>query len=160
MYNHPDLIKLVNKVKPADIRDDLRQEIALSLLEKDCAQIMKLWQEDNLLKYTMRICWYMITSKTSTFHYKFKKDEIEKAVQYIKSLQELPTLPTSLAAKANRHLQTKSADINDDHEARIFAKYVELGSSRKVAQHYGIPVNHVCNIVSKIKIELKCLLQL
>ena len=48
-------------------------------------------------------------------------------------------------------LDAKNKDIYDDHEARIFKKYVELGSGRSVARYYGIPVNHVCLIIKKVK---------
>jgi hypothetical protein len=70
----------------------------------------------------------------------------------------MPELPIELAYEADAILKTKNKDIHDDHEARIFNKYVELGSMRKVASYYRIPLNHVCNVVNKVKSDLKCLL--
>lgn len=100
----------------------------------------------------------MATSKTSQFFYKFKKTDILKAVEYLRINQSLPVIPESLAHKAKDHLQTKNQTIYDDHEVRLFNKYVELGSCRAVAKFYGIPVNHTCNIISKVRAELKTLL--
>lgn len=158
IYNHPDLLNLINKIKPESIRDDLRQEIALSLLEQPCPKIASLFSGDNLLRYSMKVCWLMATSKTSQFFYKFKKTDILKAVEYLRINQSLPVIPESLAHKAKDHLQTKNQTIYDDHEVRLFNKYVELGSCRAVAKFYGIPVNHTCNIISKVRAELKTLL--
>lgn len=158
IYNHPDVLALISKIKPESIRDDLRQEIAVSLLEQPCERIASLFSGNNLLGYTMKVCWIMATSKTSGFYYKFKKHDIVKALEYLRATQPLPEIPISLAQKAKEALSKKNENIYDDHEVRIFNKYVELGSSRAVARYYDIPVNHVCNIVNKVKSELKCIL--
>jgi hypothetical protein len=71
----------------------------------------------------------------------------------------LPSIPESLAIKAILIIKEKNKDKYDDHEARLFNTYVELGSARKVAIYYNIPVNHVCIVINKVKKELKCLLQ-
>ncbi len=158
IYNHPDLIKAVSKTKPESIQDDLRQEIAVSLLLQPCDKISALFASNNLLRYAIKICWFMATSKTSEFYYKYKKSDLLKAVEYFNSQLDLPIIPESLAAEATKALTKNNINIETDHEIRIFNKYVELGSNRKVAEYYGIPVNHVCNITNKVKKELKCIL--
>ena len=158
IYQHKDLNNLINKIEPAYIRDDLRQEIAINLLSMPCDRVAALFAADNLLRYTIKMCWVMATSNTSAFSKKFQKCNMNQALDYMKSIQPLPGLPDTLAMKAKGALKNKNKTIYDDHEARIFNKYVELGTSRKVAKHYGIPVNHVCIIVKKVKLELKCLL--
>lgn len=158
VYTHPDLLNLISKVKPENIRDDLRQEIAVSLLEQPCEKVAALFAGDNLLKYAIKVCWIMATGTHNSFYYKYKKSDLTKAVEYIRQTQTLPELPISLAFKAQSILQQKTGNVNDDHEVRIFNKYVELGSSRAVSKYYDIPLNHVCNVVNKIKTELKCIL--
>lgn len=158
VYSHPDLLNLISKIRPENIRDDLRQEIAVSLLEQPCDTVAALFAGDNLLRYSMKICWLMATSKTSPFYYKYKKSDFTKAVAYLHQTQSLPEIPISLAYHAKEVLSKKNKNINEDHEVRIFNKYVELGSSRAVARYYQIPLNHVCNVVNKIKTELRCLL--
>ena len=100
----------------------------------------------------------MATSNTSAFSKKFQKCDINQALDYMKAIQPLPSIPETLAIKAKSALRDKNKNKYDDHEARIFNKYVELGTSRKVAKYFDIPVNHVCGIVKKVKLELKCLL--
>lgn len=157
VYNHPDLLNLISKIKPTDLQDDLRQEIAVSLLEQDCKKIAKLFAADNLLRYSIKVCWLMATSKTSRFYYTYKKSDLIKAVQYLTATE--PGEPIiHLADKAKEVLSLKNKTIYDDHEVRLFNKYVELGSSRKVAAYYKIPINHVCTVIKKVKKELKCIL--
>lgn len=158
IYNHPDVLNLISKIKPESIRDDLRQEIAISLLEQPCEKIAALFAKDELLRYSMKICWLMATSKTSQFYYKYKKKDLLKAVDYIRSQQTLPGIPLAFADHAKKALNSRVQTVYDDHEVRIFNKYVELGSGRAVARFYGIPPTHVCNIIAKVKNELKCLL--
>jgi hypothetical protein len=158
IYIHPDINNLIQKIQPEGIRDDLRQEIAISLLEMPCEKVAGLFAQDNLVKYAIRTCWLMATSKTSPFYYRYKKSDILKAVEYFNSQLDLPTIPESLAVEATKALTKNNIDIETDHEIRIFNKYVELGSNRKVAEYYGIPVNHVCNITNKVKKELRCIL--
>ncbi len=158
IYIHPDINNLISKINPESVRDDLRQEIALSLLEMPCEKVAVLFSGDNLLRYAIKICWTMATSKTSKFYYKYKKNDIIKAVEYLKSLQPLPDIPISFAEKASDYLKKNNKNIYDDHETRLFNKYVELGSCRKVAFFYGIPINHTCNVIAKLKKELICLL--
>ena len=92
------------------------------------------------------------------FYYKYKKSDLLKAVDYFNSQLDLPIIPESWAAEATKALTKNNIDIETDHEIRIFNIYVELGSNRKVADYYKIPVNHVCNITNKVKKELKCIL--
>jgi len=158
VYKHPDLLNLISKIRPEGIRDDLRQEVAMSLLEQPCERIASLFSGDNLLRYAIKICWLMATSKTSGFYYKYRKSDLTKAVEYLRANQTLPTIPIRMADQAKDYLSQKNETIYDDHETRIFNKYVELGSCRSVARFYNIPVNHACNVVAKVKTELKCLL--
>ena len=159
VYSHPDLIRLINKIRPESIRDDLRQEIAISLLEKPCDKVAALFAGDNLLKYAIRMCWLMATSDQTPFYKTFIKKDLIKAVNYMREMQPLPAIPLSVADRASEVLKAKNKTAHDDHEARVFNKYVELGTMRAVAEEYGIPLHHVYKVVNKVKRELKQQLQ-
>lgn len=158
VYNSQELTNLLDKINPKAIRDDLRQEIALALMELPPKKIIDLWASNDLIRYALVMTWNMAIGKGHKFSQSHKILESIKAVEYINATKPLPELPISMAYKAESILKAKNKDIHDDHEARIFNKYVELGSARKVASYYRIPINHVCNIVNKVKSELKCLL--
>lgn len=156
IYNHPGINDLINKIHPEHIRDDLRQEIALSLLEQPCERIASLYIEENLIRYAIRTCWLMATSKTSEFYIKYRKNDITKAVDYLRTLQQGCSIPQSNAYIASRVLCDKANESKySDHETRIFNKFVELGGVRKVARYYGIPAMHVSKVVAKVRSELK-----
>jgi len=158
IYNNKDINSLISKIKPTDLQDDLKQEIALSLLTMPCEKVAALFLKDNLVRYSIKICWILATSKNVDFYKKYKKNDLVKAVEYMSHITSSKAIPESVAVDALNILKNKNKDIYDDHEARIFNKYVELGSGRAVARYYNIPANHVCNIISKVKKELKCML--
>ncbi len=155
VYTHPDVITLISKIHPEQIRDDLRQEMAISLLEQPCEKTATLFAQDNLLRYAIKTLWYMATGTKNEFYRKYRKSDFKQAIEYIRVMQQGCIIPPSAVYKAQKVLENKVNNAHEDHEARIFNKYIELGSSRAVAAWYGIPVNHVCNIVAKVKIELK-----
>lgn len=155
VYSHPDLLRLINKIKPEGIRDDLRQEIAISLLEQPCDKVAALFAGDNLLRYAIRMCWLMATSNQTSFYKKFRQSDLLKAVEYMRSMQPLQTIPLYMADRANEVLKAKSVDKYTDHEARLFNKYVELGKCDRVARYYGLPRHHVRAVINKVKKELK-----
>ena len=159
IYNNSTLINIIQKVKPQSIQSDLRQEIAMSLLSADCDKIKTLLAGNKLLAYAIKICWLMATSKKSRFYFKYKKNDLLKAIDYLKSLQQLPGYDVSHANIANDFLKKNYSTANGAHESEIFIKYIELGSGRLVATYYGIPINHAYNVIHKVKNELKCLLQ-
>lgn len=154
VYTHPDILNLISKIQPESIRDDLRQEIAVSLLEQPCDKTVTLFVQDNLLRYAIKVVWIMATSKTSQFYIKYRKSDFKQAVEYIRVMQQGCNILPSGVHKAKNILENPQS-MQQDHEARIFNKYIELGSSRSVAAYYGIPINHVCNVVAKVKKELK-----
>ena len=158
IYNHPDVLNLISKIKPESVRDDLRQEIAVSLLEQPCEKVAALFAADNLLRYAMGICWNMATGPRNYFARTYRRADLFQAIEYLRLSQPLPELSLSLADKAKMVLSSKNTNKNEDHEVRIFNKYVELGSCREVARYYGIPKTNVTLIVNKIKSELKCML--
>lgn len=159
IYIHPDINNLIKKIQPESIQDDLRQEIAVSLLEMPCDKVAALFAGDNLLRYAIKTCWIMATSKTSKFYYTYKKSDLNKAIQYLEYLQQGCNIPLSDVYRANLALKNKSnTSIHEDHERRIFDTYVTMGGIRKVARYYGLPPMHVSRVVTKVKQELKCIL--
>ena len=157
IYIHPDINTLISKIKPEGIRDDLKQEIALSLLEMPCDKVSALFAQDNLLRYAIKICWNMATG-AGEFYKKYRHNDFKRAYDWMVLMQQGCSFTPSAINTVVIALQNKTQTVEDEHEATIFKKYAELGSSRAVAAYYNIPINHVCNVVAKVKKELKCIL--
>lgn len=161
VYTHPDLTGVLSKIRPEAIQQDIRQEMAISLLEQPCEKISKLFQEGNLTRYAIRICWNMAIGNGKAQHplsTTYARKQFAQAIQYLYDTRSLPTLDTDLAEQATKQLAGKNRNVYDAHEARIFWKYVELGSGRKVADYFGIPQSHVRKVLLRVKKELKCTL--
>lgn len=155
IYLHPAVNKLISKIKPVQLQQDLKQEMALSLLEQDCDRITILANEDNLLRFTLRIIWNMGTSSTSPFYKKFRQNDYQKAIEYISAQLGSP-IPLTAVNIANQVLQQKKeSSAVDAHEYMIFQTYKEMRNCRLVAEFYGIPQYHVSKVVNKVKFELK-----
>jgi hypothetical protein len=96
----------------------------------------------------------MATGKTA-FYNKYRRNDFHKAIEYMRTLQTGTHILPSVVYKVHEVLENKVQTAHEDHERRLFQKYIELGSARSVARYYSIPVNHVCNVVTKVRIELK-----
>jgi hypothetical protein len=156
IYRSPQINQLIKSVRPESLQDDLRQEMALALLGIDCEKINEIWASNGLLGFSIKIITNMAFSSTSQFYKKFRKNEYEKAIMYLKSQLKLPELNPTFAKIANQRLIDKyGEDEMQAHEAILFNKYVEFRSCKKVAEFYNIPEKHVKDIIRKTKLELR-----
>ena len=156
IYRSPIINKLISKIHPSSLQDDLRQELAIVLLTIDCVKIIEIYEANALLPYSLNIIKNMAFSNTSPFYKKFRKKDYEKAVEYLNSQLKLPELNINFATIATKRLSDKyQEDELQAHEAILFTKYVELRSCKKVADYFTIPEKHVKDIIRKTKLELK-----
>lgn len=153
VYNHPQLNQFLAKINPESIRDDLRQEIALYLLEQPCDKIARIWADNGLLAYAIKAIWIMATCK-SPFSRKYNPDDVSKLAGYLYTTYNNGADISGVEALQALNDKPKGT-AKDYHEFLIFTKYVELRSEYKVASFYGIPRRHVHEIVTKVRKELK-----
>ena len=156
VYLNPQIEQLIKSVRPSDLQDDLRQELALALLSIHCDKITEIWASNGLIGFSIKIITNMAFSSTSQFYKKFRKNDYDKAINYLKSQLKLPELNPKFATLANERLIAKyGEDEMQAHEAILFTKYVEVRSCKKVADYFNIPEKHVKDIIRKTKLELK-----
>lgn len=159
IYLDPQVNQLIKSVRPEQLQDDLRQEMALALLSIDCEKISEIWASNGLIGFSIKIITNMAFSSTSQFYKKFRKNDLEKALAYLRSQQRLPELNPNFANIANKRLEEKhQEDELQAHEAILFKKYVELRSCKKVSEYFQIPEKHVKDVIRKTKLELKQLI--
>ena len=156
VYLSPEVEKLIKSIQPTSLQDDLRQEMAIALLSINCEKISQIWASNGLLGFAIKIISNMAFSNTSQFYTKYRKNDYNKAINYLKSQVKLPTLNNNLATIANEELTKKfTLDQNQAHEAILFNYYVDVRSCDKVAKHFGLPEKHVKDVIRKVKKELK-----
>ena len=160
MYLNKKVEKLLSSIRPTTLQKDLKQELAIALLNYDCKTIVRLNKEGNLLPLTLRILWNLGTGVNNKFYQLFKKNQFENIddienITYF-NMQHNQDIPESFSTIANDLLNDKlKSNPNDAHESLIFNKYVELKSCKKVADYFTIPHLHVFNVVKKTRAELK-----
>ena len=157
MYLNPKVTELLSKIKPVELQDDLRQELAMVLLNYNCKKIIELNREGNLLGFTLRILWKMGTGTKGDFFKKYKKFNTIFGTDYISTIvEDVEYTDEDLSNYAINKLNHKmTINANEAHESIIFKKYVELKSCTKVAEYFNIPKKHVFLVVKKTKDELK-----
>ena len=77
LYNSREFNDCINKMEPEHLRDDLRAEVVLILLETDETKIRQLHEKGELKFYTVRIILNLIKSKTSAFFKKYRQLTVE-----------------------------------------------------------------------------------
>lgn len=79
LYNSREFNECINKMEPEHLRDDLKAEVTLILLETDEQRLLSIYSNGpNALKYyTVRIIINLIQSKTSLFYKKYRSYFVE-----------------------------------------------------------------------------------
>ena len=155
VFNNKKINELIKNIKPIDIQDDLKQELVLALYDYGCNKIIQLHNENRLIALSMKLIWYMAIGTSNKFHRTYRKNDISKAREYLRSLEGKDNSEKSITI-AKKELNDKlNRSSNEAHESIIFQKYVEFGNCIQVAKFFNIPQMHVYTVVNKIKNELK-----
>ena len=155
IYTHDQINKLIGKLDPPELREDLKQEFALTLFNTNCDKLKELDQDDRILYYAIRILMTMAMGKSAPFYRKYRMRDDERAIQYLQLTTTSKSSDRS-AKIARQHLDTKLLkDAAQAHESILFEKYVELGTIRKVAEYFGIPNSYAHIVIKRMKQELK-----
>jgi hypothetical protein len=153
IYQSKEVNDLIGKVEPKGLQDDLRQELAITLLGYDCDKISEIWANGKLLRLACAIIANMAFSSKSQFYTKYRKSNYKKAIEYL-YLSTQGVTPSTEAAKQILNRKSNGTET-DHHEFLIFSTFIEMRSIPKVAQYYGVPVKHIRDIINKLRNELK-----
>jgi hypothetical protein len=159
-YTDAQILGLISRCDPIHLQDDLRQEMALIMLQQPCEKIVHLKNEGKLISFVMRVIWIMATSSQDKFYRKYRRSDLAKASNYMYSQtagKEYGNIADAAFLKLKHKLS--QGDIEQHHEALLFNKYIELGNSKEVAEYYNVPYHHVKAIIAKVKKELKQLIR-
>lgn len=154
LFESKDFNDCLCKMEPEYLRDDLKAEVALILLETPDTKILDLHKTSGLKFYTVRIILNLIQSKTSPFFKKFRRF----------SSDTIPDLPAEeLNGRVQRELTEERAIAIIPklywYDRQIVELYLELGNYRAIEKETGIPWESCYKTVQKaikqIRNELK-----
>lgn len=150
MYQDKDIAQGIAKMQPADLQDDLRQEMFLVLCEMPQEKLLQMHGDGYLKFFLVRTMLNMMKSDRSTFYNKFRKvftemnETNDKAEEADHDFEEL-------SGKL-----VKSLDILHWYEKEIFRLYSENGKNiLKLSRETKIPYRSLFKTVRKVRIYLK-----
>ena len=77
LYQSKEFNDCINRMEPDHLRDDLKAEVALILLETEERKLLEIHAAGALKFYTVRIILNLIQSKSSPFYKKYRLPIIE-----------------------------------------------------------------------------------
>jgi hypothetical protein len=163
LFVSDDFNKCIRKMEPANLRDDLKAEVALILCEKDADLIIGLHERKELTYYTVRIIINMIQSKTSPFYKKFRaislmpissfyfhsSDEVDNDSigTVLQDIHTIHDIPCGYDDRSDRAIE--AIDDLYWYTKEILKLYGELGTYRAVEEATGIPFESIYKTVQK-----------
>ena len=150
LYSSREFCDCINKMEPAHLRDDLKSEIILILMETEESKLIGLHQRNELKYFTVRIILNQIQSKSSPFYKKFRIPVVElngyeKEDDYNHFDREIKESLEDVALD----------EINNLHwyNAELLRLYVQLGNFRAIEKLTKIPfISCYKNIKHSLKI--------
>ena len=85
LYTDKDITDAINKMHPEELRDDLRQEMFMVLLEMPEQKLKDRYSEGSLKWYLIRTMLNMIKSDSSNLYMKFRRCNDELTEKHDKS---------------------------------------------------------------------------
>jgi hypothetical protein len=177
LFSSKDFNDCIRKMKPVELQDDLRAEVALILCELSDKKIISIHDSgpNGLKFYTVRIILNLIQSKTSPFYKKYR----QHIFQYNESFTEDKEFAISDISKYSTHDNLKeeeqfnarlTKELKEEkvlqiieemywYDKEILKLYMEKGNYRAVAKEVNIPWGSIYDTVqmaiNKIKYALR-----
>lgn len=155
LFSSKEFNDCIGKMDPEHLRDDLRGEVILILLETDEKKLRDLQDNGGLKFYTVRIILNLIQSKTSPFYKKYR----QHTTDYIPE----NSIDDGLNGRVYKELQEEKAIAIIDkmywYDREIVRLYMKLGSYRAIEKDTGIPwescYSTIRKAINQIRNELK-----
>lgn len=140
LFTSKDFNNCIKKMKPVNLQDELKAEVALILCEKPEDKIVELYCSGMLKFYTVRIILNLIQSNTSPFYKKFRVSNVE--------LSEIIE-PVIVEYDHRKDAAIEAIEDLYWYDREIMKIYIEHGTYRKVEQETGIPFESIYKTIQK-----------
>jgi RNA polymerase sigma factor (sigma-70 family) len=148
LYTDKDITDAINKMHPEELRDDLRQEMFMVLLEMPEQKLKDRHSEGSLKWYLIRTMLNMIKSDRSNFYMKFRRCNEELTEKH-----DIPDTSTQdeLLDKVNDIIETVHW-----YEREILRLHTEQGKTfRAISNETKIPYRSILETMKNTKHKLK-----
>ncbi len=180
LFSSKEFNDCINKMEPEHLRDDLKSEVVMILLEMDEKKIIDLHQKNELKFYAVRIILNLMQSSSSPFYKKFRGLERvymdDMAVEHDRSegqrlfndaaqiadasfIDVEGVFTERVAREEMEDLALKEVDNLYWYDREIIRLYLQLGSYRKVEAETGIPWESIYFSIAKARKKIRQICQ-
>jgi hypothetical protein len=153
LYRSKDFNDCIGKMEPEHLRDDLRAEVTLILLETDNNKLLAIHNAGALKYYTVRIIMNLIQSKTSLFYKRYRQQLVELTDRFM--AEEEPDFEERLTREDMEEQAMKEIDNLYWYNAGIIKLYMKHGNYRAIQEDTGIPYSSAYKTIQKSFQEIK-----
>jgi hypothetical protein len=140
-------------MEPDHLRDDLRAEVTLILLETDEQKLLAIHAGNALKFYTVRIIINLIQSKTSLFYKKYRQQMAEITDRFI--AEQADDFKERAAKEDIEDKALKEIDNLYWYNSGIVKLYLKHGNYRAIEEDTGIPYSSAYKTIQKSFQEIK-----
>ena len=136
LYESREFNDCIAKMEPEHLRDDLKAEVVLILLETDETKIKALHERKELKYFTVRIILNLIQSKTSLFYKMYRQQVTEITDRFASEEQDIEE------REGREQLEDKALQEIDNlywYNKGLLQLYIEHGNYRAIQEKTQIP---------------------
>jgi hypothetical protein len=152
LYQSKEFTDAIDKMEPEHLRDDLRQEVIVILLETPEERIIKMHEDGGLRFYTVRVILNLIKSSTSPLFKKYRKP-VEEYHEKLAPCVVDSFIPDS-EIRIKRELQEdKALEFIETlywYERDMVKLYLKLGNYRAIEEETNIPWESCYSTIRKV----------
>jgi hypothetical protein len=153
LFTSKEFNDCINKMEPDHLRDDLRAEVVLILLETEEKKLIEIHQGGGLKFYTVRIIMNLIQSKTSLFYKLYRQQVVEITDKFIAGEDQ-----DFEARAAKEDLEDKAISEIDNlywYNGEMVKLYLKYGNYRAIEENTRIPYTSAYKTIQKSLTEIK-----
>ena len=152
LYNSKEFNDCISRMEPEHLRDDLKAEVTLILLETEESKLIAIHSGGALKFYTVRIIINLIQSKTSQFYKQYRQQvaEITDRLAYEETDFEERATREAIEDKA-----MKEIDNLYWYNSGIVKLYMKHGNYRAIEEDTGIPYSSAYKTIKKSFEQIK-----
>lgn len=152
LYKSKEFNECIGKMEPEHLRDDLRAEVTLILLETEEQRLIAIHAAGALRYYTVRIIINLIQSKTSLFYKRYRQQmtEITDRLAYEETDFEERATKEEIEEQA-----MKEIDNLYWYNSDIVKLYLTHGNYRAIQDLTGIPYSSAYKTIQKSFQEIR-----
>jgi hypothetical protein len=153
LYRSKEFNDCISRMEPDHLRDDLRAEVTLILLETDEQKLLAIHAGNALKFYTVRIIINLIQSKTSLFYKKYRQQMAEITDRFI--AEQADDFKERAAKEDIEDKAIKEIDNLYWYNSGIVKLYLKHGNYRAIEEDTGIPYSSAYKTIQKSFQEIK-----